>query len=79
MDTKVKEYNEKYYLKKALEFLKENGVEINEHSIKRTINYIKSKYNNEEYKKIKAKYIDSSFMRFVNDFENEVYCSANIQ
>ena len=74
MDTR-----EKTYFKEAIKFLKENGIELNEYSIKRTINHIKDKNREEKYKKRRAKYMDSNFMKFVNDYESEVYCGANIQ
>lgn len=79
MNTKTKEYSERYYLKKAIEYLKEKGVQLNEYSIKRAMSYFKGKNNSENYKKYRAKTIDSSFMKFVNDYESEVYCNASFQ
>ena len=33
----------------------------------------------QNYKKYKAQVMDSSFMKFVNDYESEVYCSESFQ
>lgn len=78
MDKKTKEYNERYYTKKAIQYLKENGIELNEHSIRRAVNYFRTKSVREEYKQRRAKYMDDSFMQFVDEFESEVYCSASL-
>ena len=79
MNTKAKEYNQRYYFKKAIEYLKEKGVDLNEHSIRRAMSYLSSRSNSENYKKYRAKTMDSSFMKFVNDYESEVYCNASFQ
>ena len=69
----TKEYNERYYMKKAIKYLEEKGIDVNTQSIKRAENYFKGKNNLKNYQKYKAKMIDSSFMKFVNDYESEVY------
>lgn len=74
----AKEYNEKYYTKKAIEYLNEKGIDINEHSLKRAINYIKGKHNIKKYQKVKAKMIDSNLMNFVNEYESGDYYNENI-
>ena len=75
----TKEYNERYYTKKAIEYLKEKGVNLTAEAIKRASNYLKAKNNMQNYKKYKAQVMDSSFMKFVNDYESEVYCSESFQ
>lgn len=79
MNEKTKEYIERYYTKKAIEYLKENGVALTEQAIRRAINYFKGKNNMKNYQQYKAKVMDSSFMKFVNDYESEVYCNASFQ
>jgi len=74
----TKEYTERYYMKKAIQYLNEKGVEINANSIKRAIAYLQGKSNMKKYQKYRAATIDSSFMKFANDYENELYCSANV-
>lgn len=79
MDTKTKEYSERYYTKKAIEYLKEKGVDLTAQAIKRASNYFKAKNNMKKYQQYIAKTIDSSFMKFINDYESEVYCNASFQ
>lgn len=73
----TKEYSQKYYLKKAIQYLKEKGVELNPHSIRRAMTYLEGKNNLKNYQKYRAKQMDSTFMKFVNDFESEVYSCAS--
>lgn len=78
MKEKTKEYSERYYTKKAIEYLKEKGVELNSSSLKRAISYLEAKNNMKNYQKYRAEIIDSSFMKFVNDYESEDYYNENI-
>lgn len=55
--------------KKAIEYLTEKSVAINEHSLKRAISYFKNKSHIKENFKERARRIDSSFMKFLNNYE----------
>lgn len=79
MDRREKEYIERYYTKKAIEYLKERGVTLTSQVIERAKIYLRGKNSIENYKKYRAKTIDSNFMKFVNNYESKLYCNANFQ
>lgn len=67
MATNNYQYMKEYYNKKAIEYLQEKGVEVNDNSIKRAVNYLCKKNN----KKNSEKYMNDKLFAGIDELERQ--------
>jgi len=70
MATNNYEYTKEYYKKKAIEYLQEKGVEANDNSIKRAINYLRKKNDNKNSERY-CKYENDKLFAGIDELERQ--------